>query len=709
MSSEIVLKKLSTRALPLLAVLGSMVFADGPVDLSGLTENTPVSVREGDKWTPATFEGMEGEKYLVRYSDGTEEAVTASRLKPTGPAPAPTTAPGGAAKPKPAGFKIGSSVEAKDNAFWRAAKVINRRGDWYLLQWTEFGGSREWVEPWRIRRPGDSYDLQGWYTNPKVRNGEDPPRPTPGEPTDPKDNPNAPKDELTRKAAEIGVELTPAAMVGRDVLPVAPETWEYKPTAGQHIGMVTPTVLPPLLENFEYRGLRIAGTSALLMAGSNFDQSKTGVVKVNIAMNATAPYELAGGPMPMAISPAGTFIAARSNNFGGGGRSRLDVFKIVGTKANRLISYVPESDKDDIFDAQFVDEKLLLTCTDDQLACWDFATATRQWEMPVKGGGTIARAPDGKTFAVSTTEGIVLIDATAGKVLGLLDGDPVNDLSFTNDGKRLYGSTPASISVWDIEKGQPIYTLGMPNGAGGKLVAIDSDFALVGPYLFSTAKKCFIWKYDNGAANGNTVPLAASGGRVFTIYQDRKMRMLVSAPLPQPSAVKAAKDAKPAEMAIQPGSAVSIELQNEGSDADKQIALAAITRRLEAAGVKVQPGSPVRILAKTDVSTENRQYVMHGFGIPFGRTENVTITNKTTTLCVVSGDKTLWSVSRGTSNDPGMFVHVRTATLQETINQMGGVDAKWIAETPVPTMLAGFNDLSTLPSSRWALGGVKDK
>ena len=78
-------------------------------------------------------------------------------------------------------------------------------------------------------------------------------------------------------------------------------------------------------------------------------------------------------------------------------------------------------------------------------------------------------------------------------------------------------------------------------------------------------------------------------------------------------------------------------------------------------------------------------------------------------LSVVSGDKTLWTVSRGTSNDPGMFVHVRTATLQETINQMGGVDAKWIAETPVPTLLSGFNDLNTLPSSRWALGGVKDK
>ena len=82
--------------------------------------------------------------------------------------------------------------------------------------------------------------------------------------------------------------------------------------------------------------------------------------------------------------------------------------------------------------------------------------------MPVKGGGTIARSPDGKTFAVSTTEGIVLIEPVAGKVLGVLDGEPVNDLSFTNDGKRLYGSNPASIGVWDLEKGQPIYTLGLP-------------------------------------------------------------------------------------------------------------------------------------------------------------------------------------------------------------------------------------------------------
>ena len=157
--------------------------------------------------------------------------------------------------------------------------------------------------------------------------------------------------------------------------------------------------------------------------------------------------------------------------------------------------------------------------------------------MPVR-GKRLVRSPDGKSITVGTSDGVALVDPAAGKVLGALDGEPTDDLSFSADARRLLGISNGMLSVWDLTTGRPIYTMGLPAGVTGTLAAIDSEFALIGPYLFDLEKECVVWKYET------TAPMAAAGGRVFSVLLDNKLRMLVSAALPQPAAAAAAKAAK---------------------------------------------------------------------------------------------------------------------------------------------------------------------
>jgi hypothetical protein len=57
------------------------------------TPGQAVSVREGDTWSSATYVKKEGRRFLIRYDDGTQEWITADRLRASGDATPAGTAP----------------------------------------------------------------------------------------------------------------------------------------------------------------------------------------------------------------------------------------------------------------------------------------------------------------------------------------------------------------------------------------------------------------------------------------------------------------------------------------------------------------------------------------------------------------------------------------------------------------------------------------
>lgn len=167
-------------------------------------------------------------------------------------------------------------------------------------------------------------------------------------------------------------------------------------------------------------------------------------------------------------------------------------------------------------------------------------------------------------------------------------------------------------------------------------------------------------------------------------------------------------------MIIKPGMSVTLDIQPEGDDATKAQVVAGLTRRLAAAGVKIEDNQPLRLVARTEVGqTEQRQYERRGFGVPPGRgqPETVTITRKAARLMLQYEGQTVWQTEQWSGNDPGMIVHLRdNQTVQDQVNSNANnpTAVAWMAHAKVPTMMAAPVELKLLPSSSWALGGVKD-
>src|SRR5436190_18874041 len=76
----------------------------------------------------------------------------------------------------------GQQVEVKWGGQYRKASIINRRGEWYLVNYQP-GPFREWVEHWRIRKVGDNQDPIGYAKPNKAwKAGDNPPQESAGEP-----------------------------------------------------------------------------------------------------------------------------------------------------------------------------------------------------------------------------------------------------------------------------------------------------------------------------------------------------------------------------------------------------------------------------------------------------------------------------------------------------------------------------------------------
>lgn len=184
------------------------------------TPGTKIEVREGDSWTKVTFVKKEGRRTLVRYDDGTEEWVTADRLregpaaatadpaKPSAESPKTATGSDGAAAPAAAkpGLGIGSAVEYKRSAFWHPGHIVRTQRGWYLVK-SDKDAESFWCEPWILRTVGSGYDVDNWGV------GSEPVRPGEAAPTEPP----GPSPRLTGKTAQTG-----GPVPGAPAVPVAP-------------------------------------------------------------------------------------------------------------------------------------------------------------------------------------------------------------------------------------------------------------------------------------------------------------------------------------------------------------------------------------------------------------------------------------------------------------------------------------------------------
>jgi WD40 repeat protein len=628
---------------------------------------------------------------------------------------------GGAGKPAaPAKTPVwtrGQKIEVKDSAFWKAAAVVNRRGDWYLIEYEGWNGWREWVEPWRIRKIGSKEDIEGWHSNGRVRNNEGPPRdkpgqaPVKGERKDP--FASKPYDKPITKANLDKVNnLT--SIGGADKLAFFDGLPANLKLADRGY------VLKGKTEGANLSGVLMAGTRTVIVytKGMGSDTSTLKIERLNLATGeneGTADFDALSNPV--ALSPTGNRVLGRAHGFHTGTRSRVDLFDTSTKEPKHLVSFIPypgdnNRGNEDVQWAAFVgDDDHVLTCNGSgSLVMWDSAKATALWRLVLLNGTYPAISPGGKQMAIVTGDGIAVVDALSGKTLCNVPGSrTVRSLTFTPDGKRLVGTTGTIVSTWDLDKGALIGDIGLPvKGASGSLAAAGGNTVLVGGSdLLDLDKKVVVWRYTGAGNQGVT----SHGGKCWAVVRDGDRNILTGAVLPHPTAQKTVAAMAAPNLLVKPGDTVSLEVAFEGTDEQRKKIADQITVQLKRNGISVADNRPVKLIARTEQGkTDTRTYQRTTFGVggpPSRETETVSVTEKITRIYFEFNGVVAWE-NRTSSTAPWSVQAQQGQTIGQAVQAASQFNLTFLESVRVPMYVPVPTDQPWLGTSRWSMGGVKD-
>jgi hypothetical protein len=725
------------RALRSILILG-VALACGGTDVANLKPEQKIEVREGDEWSAATFLKKEGRKFQVRYDDGTEEWVTSDRVREAGKPAAAATGPttkGAATPKKPAKeqFALGAKVEVKSASSWKAATVKNRDGDLYLIAFDKFPDKRwwEWVHPGIVRKVGSAKEWHDWGRGVKAWN----------------DVAKA-KEEARKEFANVDAEAE-AATRGEKKDPFAPAAYD-KPITDANLANVEDLILgagPAKLAAFDAASSTVklvdrayvlnggggdarkaGGPTALLFAkgraivayteGRHTDTKTTTIGIVDLAngksLGIVQPDPLS---VPCDVSATCERIVGVQPGFHSGQRARVDVHKLKpGSALEHVVSFVPHSSdgsSKDVEFAQFVgdgDDKLLTASSGGTVILWDVPKVAAIWRSKLPMRSTPVLSPGRKQAAFIDDGALVVVDALTGKVLCRIESERVaRSLSFSPDGKRVVGISGPSIVSWNLETGQALPDIGLPvKGAGGKVVALDGRFALVGGTdLLDLDKKVVVWRYN--ASVGDDAQM--HGGLCWRVLTDEHRRsILACAKLPHTAARKSADGVTLGQgLLLQPGGSVALSVAIDAPGDQQQRIIEAMTAQLRQAGISVDPNSPIKLNARTEQGKTSTQ-TYREIGRPFGDTTTVSVTEKITRVWLESNGKIAWE-SRTSSGGAPMFISRKEGQDINAAVQAGSqFNLAFLESVRVPAYVPQPHDMPWLGESTWGVAGVtKDR
>lgn len=696
-----------------------------------------VEVREGDEWSAATVVKKEGRKIQIKYADGSEEWVTADRIRvPDGKRGAtppavegkkPEAKSGEAKIPEPKAaeakpekkdrtqWQIGENVQAKWGGLYRDAKINNKRtGDWYLVTWDK-GPFQEWVEWWRIRKPGSTDDPIGYaQPNSGYKKGDDPPRPDAGD---------APVERRLGAHADDAPKfekpITEADTAGaKEILPVFNGAWSVAPDPEPAAEVTSqPIPLNSKAEHMRTQYLLQAGTSAAYVMIDEFGTQVKSITleKIDLAAGSAAtPVAVNMQSRPVAISPSGKLMMGRSNIWGFGGSKRLDVWSLGGGEPQHVISFNPHGTKAapeaDITAAGFISDELGFTTNSSALVVWNLPKAKAIWRCNLGNRGRVIASPGRKyLYVITGDDDLVCLDAPTGKPLGKIEDarsfGAAMDIS--PDGATLVIASRGLVSAYDLKTGQSLGgDIGVAKGVptGGAVTALGGGFALLNnTTLFDLNKRLPVWSYTGGKDVFNV------GGRCFAVVDADSRKLLASAKLPHDAARNAAAALKPDEaMLLQPGGKVSLDVNIAASPEETKAVIDGFTKQLEKNHITVDPAAPVRIVVRTeDGKTVQETWGTFG-GAPWDRQqETVNVTDKITKVTIEAAALIAWETHA--VNRPIGVVHAKPGqTIGQAVGDANKFNTAFLRSVHLPQYVMLPSDKPIQGESRWAMGGVKD-
>ena len=727
-----------------------------------------VEVREGDQWSAATVKGREGRRIQIEYDDGTEEWLLPERLRvPIRDAP---TVSGGESAPgqpqttqpatKPATslrqFPARMRVEVKWGGLWREATVDQRRGLWHLIRYSN-GPFLEWVEPWRIRRRGDTtYDTEYASPNPTLRNGRvgNPPKPQP----DAGPSEAGPANVAAARAGDRPDPFAPAAVdwtitdvdrsgVNERIAEVTP--WNYRaPDKAAARVANRPIGMSAVDREWQSSGVDVNGSVAMF----SYRKGDIGAAEVLDIAGGRISFrgDLPAHSLPASITPDGKRIIAKSAGFHSGTRTRVDVWDIptaglsagAAAKPKLLVSFQPyvtgtaRSAESDVAAVIAIDPDHVVTANTSGLLTGFKVSANRVeavWQCKIDAAASessIAISPDRQTVAISGFNGVTLLDTGTGDLRGTIEtsANRLTSLTFRGDGLRLAAMHGTTLHVFDLASGKTLLAAALPaalttpprpagaapadgqNGpppvggsTGVRWLSGDVVYLTASGAMFNVQDHTVLGIYRLPDSRGEATvgdrllaaikPAGGSGPRALCSWDIAALTPSGITQMNRPALAVAGGAA---------GTKVAIDLGGLNVDqANKSALHTELAEQITRMGWTESSTAHIRLVGRSESGrTEQRAYQQHTMGQPFGgplgggAVTEVTVTEKISRLTLEVDGKPLWETRA--SSMAGFSVPVRQGqSMQEAVNAEAEAHMPSLYDTRLPETL--FEPIDTLP------------
>jgi hypothetical protein len=493
-----------------------------------------------------------------------------------------------------------------------------------------------------------------------------------------------------------------------------PENAQWKfatPIAGPASGERRPRAiqLPPRQNFFEGCDAVIANNSGQrILVGYSWDfnrpQPQTRLILCDLVRGKTLmTAATVGKGTPLALSDNGGLVLMTVEK---DHKGHLELWGLAPRGITKLWR-LGEGNEANAKWAAFLDnERFAVLLESGKLGVLKATAAEPLYSAAVDGFCTPALSPDRKYLAVAQSDKISVIDLAAGRTAAVQNTSQLSfpRLCFSPDGSRLACADFNNVRVWNFADGSlyrefPVTALPI---RGQEVVWPQDRYLLFNmQQLIDLESQVQVWSYSGGEkavwANGLCAFVVGERGNQAT-------SALVTAPVPPAnlSAMIAKAMQEPDFYVLKSGTTVTLNLSGLPDATEQEKAAAALTKKLEANGMKVGPGGSIELVGGTETG-KDREISYHGFGVnPWQRH---TVREYLTTLKFIYQGTPVWQTS--TSSVPFAIQLKEGETINQVLRASEKPNYKLFETVELPKLLAKPSAKGGLGSTRVTASGAE--
>lgn len=404
--------------------------------------------------------------------------------------------------------------------------------------------------------------------------------------------------------------------------------------------------------------------------------------------------------VPLGLSPDGKRLLTRIDGFLHGSKARLDVWAWNEEKLEHVVGWTPSGsqeqfERDIVFAGWTDNEHVVAVNLKGKLTLWKLAPLQAVYTLEVLPNSRPAVSPGGKYIAVMSSGGLEFYRAGDGELAGRLTDASADGASlfFRSDGAQLALLRPRQMMVWDLAQGKQVRDIAVPeislapHSDAVRWVA-DNYVLLAGTRLVDIERRIVLWEYSYEDAR-TAESVATLGGYLWFVTTDasNQSQRLVPCVLPhdEAAAVAAPLDAE-SLLAVKPGVSVSLEIQVEATEEQRDTIRQSLTAKLEQNGMKVTPGQPVQLVARV-VTGATKEIEYRSFGVPpWGKHDKVTYTEQSCELAFLVDGQVAWRAA-SVATAPHMLHLSEGQTVEQAVKAATRPNLNFFVQTNIPSHL----------------------